>query len=101
MKKNNIKLVFIPMIKESMKNKNDIVSQPPRNMITVNKLIKMIDPYSARKNKAKPILAYSTLKPETSSLSASGKSKGALFVSANIETKNIKNNGKNGIKKYI
>jgi len=27
--------------------------------------------------------------------------KGALFVSAKIEIKNIKNNGKNGIKKYI
>jgi len=40
----------------------------------------MIDPYSARKNNANPILAYSTLKPETSSDSASGKSKGALFV---------------------
>lgn len=59
----------------------------------------MIEPYSARKNKANPMLAYSTLKPETSSDSASGKSKGALFVSAKIETKNIRNRGKKGIKK--
>jgi|TARA_B100000768_G_scaffold179470_1_gene197211 hypothetical protein len=60
----------------------------------------MIDPYSAKKNKANPILAYSTLKPETSSDSASGKSKGALFVSAKIEIKNIRHNGEKGIKKY-
>jgi hypothetical protein len=72
---------------------------PPRNIITVNTLISIIEPYSARKNKAKPILAYSTLKPETSSDSASGRSKGALLVSAKIETRNIKNNGKNGTKK--
>jgi hypothetical protein len=68
-------------------------------MITVKQLIKIIDPYSAKKNKAKPILEYSTLKPETNSDSASGKSKGARFVSANIEIKNIKNNEKNGIEK--
>lgn len=62
----------------------------------------MIDPYSARKNNAKPILEYSTLKPETSSDSASGKSKGARLVSASIETKNIKNKGKKGtIKKNV
>lgn len=64
-------------------------------------LIAIIDPYSAKKNKAKPILEYSTLKPETSSDSASGRSNGALLVSAKIETKNIKNKGKNGIAKKI
>ena len=67
---------------------------------TVRRLIRMIDPYSAKKNKANPILAYSTLKPETSSLSASGKSNGARLVSASIDTKNIKNKGKKGIQKY-
>ncbi len=40
------------------------------------------------------MLAYSTLKPDTNSDSASGKSKGALLVSAKIDIKNIKNNGK-------
>jgi len=99
MKKNNIKLVFIPRTKESNKYRNEKDNQPTRNIITVKTLIKIIDPYSAKKNRAKPILAYSTLKPETSSLSASGRSKGALFVSANIDTKNIKNKGKNGIQK--
>jgi hypothetical protein len=100
MKKNNIKLVFIPSIKESKRKRNENDNHPPRNMITVKTDIKIIDPYSAKKNRAKPILAYSTLKPETSSLSASGRSKGALFVSANIDTRNIKNKGKNGIQKY-
>jgi hypothetical protein len=61
----------------------------------------IIEPYSARKNNAKPMLEYSTLKPETSSDSASGKSKGARFVSAKIDTKNIKNRGKKGIIKKI
>jgi hypothetical protein len=103
MKKNNIKLVFIPITKASIKNmeKNEIDNQPPKNIITVNKLIKIIEPYSAKKNNAKPILEYSTLKPETNSDSASGKSKGARLVSANIEIKNIKNNEKNGMQKNV
>jgi len=77
------------------------VSQPPRNIITVKTLISIIEPYSARKNNAKPILAYSTLKPETNSDSASGKSKGARFVSANIDTNHIIKSGKNGKIKKI
>lgn len=55
--------------------------------------------YSAKKNRTKPIAEYSTLKPETSSDSASGKSKGTLFVSAKAETKNNKKEGKNGHQK--
>lgn len=79
----------------------DIDNQPPRNMITVNRLIKIIEPYSARKKSAKPILAYSTLKPDTNSDSASGRSNGARFVSAKIETRNMINKGNNGIAKKI
>jgi len=101
MKKNSINAVLKPKAKGSKKNKIGMVNHPPTNIITVNALINIIDPYSAKKNKAKPILAYSTLKPETNSDSASGKSNGALFVSANIDIKNIKNNGKNGIMKKI
>jgi hypothetical protein len=41
------------------------------------------------------------LKPETNSDSASGKSNGARLVSARIETKNIRNKGKNGSAKMI
>jgi len=76
-------------------------SQPPRNKIIVNTLIRMIEQYSAKKKRAKPILAYSTLNPETNSDSASGKSKGALFVSAKIDIKNIKNKGDKGVKKKV
>jgi hypothetical protein len=60
-----------------------------------------MEPYSARKKSANPILAYSTLNPDTSSDSASGKSNGARFVSAKIDTRNIKKRGKNGMKKKI
>lgn len=58
-----------------------------------------MEQYSAKKNRAKPIEAYSTLKPETNSDSASGRSKGARFVSARILTKNIKKSGKKGTAK--
>jgi hypothetical protein len=45
---------------------------------------------------AKIIEEYSTLYPATNSASASGKSKGARFVSASIETKKIAAHGSNG-----
>jgi len=57
--------------------------------------------YSANENNAKLMAEYSTLKPETSSDSASGKSKGCLFVSAKEERKKIIANGKKGIKNQI
>lgn len=78
---------------------NGLDNQPPRKTRTVNALIRIIEPYSARKKRAKPILEYSTLNPETNSDSASGRSKGARFVSARILTKNIKKRGKKGIMK--
>ena len=62
-----------------------------------NKLdIKIILLYSPRKKNAKTIDEYSKLKPATSSASASGKSKGARFVSAIMETKNIAAKGNKG-----
>lgn len=101
MKKNRTNETLIPKKKGSKRNKKELDNHPPKNIMTEKVLIKIIEPYSARKNKANPILAYSTLNPETSSDSASGKSKGARFVSARIETKNIRNRGKNGIAKKI
>jgi hypothetical protein len=44
---------------------------------------------------------YSTLNPETSSDSASGKSKGTRFVSAKAETKKRRKEGKKGHQKKI
>jgi hypothetical protein len=89
--------------KGSIKNnqKAGKINQPPIKTKVVKIHIAIIEPYSAKKNKAKPILEYSTLKPETNSDSASGKSNGALFVSAKILIKNIKKSGKNGIKKNM
>lgn len=71
-------------------------SQPPKKRIAEKKENRMMWPYSARKNNAKVIAEYSTLKPETNSDSPSVKSKGALLVSANPETKNIRKAGKRG-----
>lgn len=71
--------------------------QPPKKSNTNKVDIKIILLYSAKKNKAKEMPPYSTLYPETSSASASGKSKGARFVSATMDIKKIKNNGKKGI----
>jgi len=52
--------------------------------------------YSARKNRAKPLAEYSTLYPETSSASASGRSKGCRLVSASVVTKNTRRIGNIG-----
>lgn len=76
-------------------------SHPPPKKIVVKQLIKIIWAYSARKNKAKDIEAYSTLYPETSSDSPSVKSKGARLVSAKIEAKNIIVTGNSGKKNQI
>jgi hypothetical protein len=62
-------------------------NQPPKNRITFIELIISMLAYSPKENKANPIAEYSTLYPETSSASASGRSKGCLFVSAKAETK--------------
>jgi len=66
-------------------------------------LKKTIFPYSPKKRRAKPILLYSVLKPETSSLSPSAKSKGDRFVSAiivKIQKKKIINKKKNKKKNF-
>ena len=85
-----------PGIHENI-DKLKIGCQPPKNKITIKEHIKIILLYSAKKNNAKLIAEYSTLYPDTSSASASGKSKGCLFVSANAHIKKIINIGNNGI----
>jgi hypothetical protein len=70
---------------------------PPKKKITDKLDINKILAYSPRKKAANIIAEYSTLYPATNSASASGKSKGALFVSAKIEIKKtiaIGNKGK-------
>lgn len=100
MKKNNIIESLKAKAKESkIKGFENIEIQPPMNTIVVKALISIIELYSAKKKRANPILAYSTLYPLTSSLSASGKSKGARLVSAKILTRNMKKIGKRGTRK--
>lgn len=72
-------------------NNRKLKEQPPINKITIKYLIKIILPYSAKNNKAKPPLPYSILNPETNSDSPSAKSKGVRLVSARQEvTQQIK-----------
>lgn len=100
MKKNNIIEILKDRTKESkIKGFGNTEIQPPMNIIVVKALISIIELYSAKKKRANPILAYSTLYPLTSSLSASGKSKGALLVSAKILTRNMKKIGNRGARK--
>ena len=71
-------------------------NHPPIKRITFSELINIILAYSPIKKKAKPTEEYSTLYPDTSSASASGKSKGCLFVSATEEIKKSIKIGKKG-----
>ena len=74
---------------------------PPKKIITINNDISKIFVYSPKKNKANPIDEYSTLNPATNSASASGKSNGALLVSASNDINIIIHNGNIGIQYQI
>lgn len=71
-------------------------NQPPKKKHIVKEAITNILLYSPKKNIAKIIPEYSTLYPATISASASGKSKGALLVSAKTATQKMHIKGKNG-----
>src|SRR5262245_53466465 len=58
------------------------LSHPPKNSVVTTDETTIMFAYSARKNSAKRIPLYSVWKPPVSSCSASGRSKGARFVSA-------------------
>ena len=63
-KKNKIIDILAPNViddNNAKSLKRPIDTQPPINAITVKALINIIELYSAKKNKAKPIAAYSTL----------------------------------------
>jgi len=91
-------LIFILKIRGagSIAGNRKLGNHPPKNKITRTADINNILLYSPKKNIAKIIDEYSTLYPATSSASASGKSKGALFVSASIEIKKIIAQGNKG-----
>jgi hypothetical protein len=69
---------------------------PPKNKIEDNVLRNTIAPYSAKKKNTKGKAEYSVINPAVNSDSDSGKSKGALLLSANIAIKNINAIGNNG-----
>src|SRR6266540_6617711 len=71
-------------------------SQPPRNMIVANAHIVVIATYSPSMNSKYGVEEYSTMKPATSSDSASTRSNGGRLVSARAETKNTMNIGRSG-----
>ena len=62
--------------------------------------IRIMFAYSPRKNRPNVIAPYSTWKPPTISLSPSGRSNGARFVSARIETRKTMNIGNSGMKNH-
>src|SRR6476659_5399348 len=70
--------------------------QPPRNSVVASAATVVTLMYSARKNIANLIDAYSVWKPATSSVSASGRSNGARLVSPTIDTRYIRNDGISG-----
>ncbi len=65
--------------------------KPPRNRTEVTAEMTNISVYSAMKNIAKKNPLYSVWKPATSSLSASGMSKGARLHSARPAVKKMRN----------
>src|SRR5690606_28362663 len=71
-------------------------NHPPRNRMVVSEHMRTIETYSPSMNMRYGVDEYSTMKPATSSDSASGRSNGGRFVSASAETKNTMNIGNSG-----
>ena len=88
----NTYVTMVPL-RHSVHSLKPRISDEPANNTTIRNDMKMICEYSARKNNANGMLAYSTLYPETNSDSPSVKSNGARFVSARQDTNIIKATG--------
>src|SRR6476620_12516576 len=73
-------------------------SQPPKNRIVIMAHMPTMATYSPSMNSRYGVEEYSTMKPATSSDSASGRSKGGRFVSARAEMKKTTNIGNSGRK---
>src|SRR6188768_1139022 len=69
-------------------------SQPPRKRMVVSAQISVTATYSPSMKSRYGVDEYSTMKPATSSDSASGRSNGGRFVSASTEMKKITKSGK-------
>src|SRR5262249_3410240 len=90
MKKNRMTSSFA-RYQRSPANMSPGPCQPPKNSVTAIELMTIMFMYSPRKNSAHFIDEYSVWKPATSSPSASGRSNGARFVSANAVIRKITN----------
>lgn len=73
-----------------------IECHPPKKRRALSPDLRMILLYSARKKRANPLAEYSTLYPDTSSASASGRSNGWRLVSASVVMKKITKIGRSG-----
>src|SRR5690349_21949228 len=71
-------------------------SQPPRNMVVPIAHMVAMATYSPSMNIMYGVEPYSTMKPATSSDSASTRSKGGRLVSASADMKNTTNIGNSG-----
>src|SRR5208282_2795182 len=71
-------------------------SHPPRNRIVAMEHMVVMATYSPSINIRYGVEPYSTMKPATSSDSASTRSNGGRLVSASAETKKMTNIGSNG-----
>src|SRR6202040_2082363 len=71
-------------------------SQPPRNMIVPIAHIVVIATCSPSMNRSEGVERYSTMKPATSSDSASTRSNGGRLVSPSADTKNTISIGNSG-----
>src|SRR5262245_57213687 len=74
--------------------------QPPRNMIVIKAHMRTIDTYSESMKRRYGVDEYSTMKPATSSDSASGRSKGGRLVSASAEMKKTTAIGRRWLNRY-
>src|ERR1700679_643113 len=73
-------------------------SQPPKNITLIIAQSRMMLTYSPRKKSRNGVEEYSTMKPATSSDSASSRSNGGRCVSASAETKKMTNMGNSMVK---
>ena len=80
------KIIDCKLIIDSLTNISGIW-YPPKKKIEVNELNNTIDEYSPKKKNTKTVELCSVIKPDTSSDSASCKSKGTLLDSAKTEIK--------------
>src|SRR5581483_8656832 len=87
----NVMIVFRKVCGGKLSHTVNGMSQPPKNSVDMSALAVIMFAYSAMKNIENFIALYSEWYPAMSSDSASGKSNGSRFVSANAEIMKKKN----------